>query len=118
LEWPTIRGWKGVPFVVCPDSWKGVPFVMIPGSIKTYKVEDVTKDFKGYSVEMRENFSYITEKDISLTDLVIYRKDRDWLNYFLFFWYRAVKVFYVTIWCYLAPFLTLVLSYAIPLRWN
>ena len=85
--------------------------------IKDYKVADITDDkegYKGYSVELRENFTYITEKNILLSDLVIYWKDRDFSNKCLFFVYRAVKVIYVTIWCYLAPFLTLMASYAVP----
>lgn len=36
------------------------------GSIKLYKSSDVTLDIKGYSVEMRESFSYISQEDIGL----------------------------------------------------
>ena len=92
-----------------------------PKSIKIYKKKKITDDregYHGYSVELRENFTYITAANIELKDLVIYWKDRDFSNKCLFFVYRAVKVIYVTIWCYLAPFLTLMASYAVPYLLN
>jgi hypothetical protein len=36
------------------------------GSIKLYKSSDVMFDIKGYSFELRESFSYISEEKISL----------------------------------------------------
>ncbi len=36
------------------------------GSIKLYKSRDVMFDIKGYSFELRESFSYISEEEISL----------------------------------------------------
>jgi len=66
---------------------------------------------------MKENFRLIAGNNNDrkeLKDLVICWGDRNFSNWCLFFVYRFVKVVYITIWCYLAPFLTLVLSYAIP----
>ena len=62
-------------------------------------------------IEHDENYKNEIKRPTSIS---LTNDSRNWENYFLYRWYKVLRVFHVSIWFYPFPFIVLIVMYMKP----